>query len=59
MASMTLIGKLYNTFSYIVTMVLISFWYTKNNIAFKGINRDLDEEQVPENGIFWRISFVV
>ena len=29
----------------------------KNNIVFKGIHCDLDEEQVPENDIFWRISF--
>ena len=32
--------------------LLISFLYTKNNIVFKGIQCDLDEEQVPENGIF-------
>jgi len=27
--------------------------------VFKGIHCDLDEEQVPENGIFWRISFII
>ena len=47
---MELIGKFYNTFYNIVTTDLISVY--KNNIVFKGIHCDLDEEQVPENGIF-------
>ena len=57
MAPMVLIGKFYNTFYNIVTTDLISVY--KNNIVFKGIHCDLDEEQVPENGIFCRISFII
>ena len=57
MAPMVLIGKFYNTFYNIVTTDLISVY--KNNIVFKGIHCDLDEEQVPENCIFWRISFII
>ena len=56
MAPMTLIGKFYNTFYNIATTDLISVY--KNNIVFKGIHCDLDEEQVLEN-VFWRISFVI
>ena len=47
---MELIGKFYNTFYNIVTTDLISVY--KNNIVFKGIHCDLDEEQILENGIF-------
>ena len=57
MAPMVLIDKFYNTFYNIVTTDLISVY--KNNIVFKGTLCDLDEEQVPENGIFWRISFII
>ena len=57
MAPMVLIGKFYNTFYNIVTTDLISVY--KNNIVFKGIQCDLDEEQALENGIFWRISFII
>ena len=57
MAPMVLIGKFYNTFYNIVTTDLISAY--KNKIVFKGIHCDLDEEQVPENGIHLRISFVI
>ena len=42
-----LIGKFSNPYYNIVTIV------------FEGIHCDLDEEQVPENGIFWRISFII
>ena len=52
-APMALIGKFYNTFSNIVTMVLMDFQYVKNDLVFKGIlHSDLNEEQVPENVIF-------
>ena len=57
MAPMVLIGKFYNTFYNIVTTALISVY--KNNIVFKGIHCDLVEEQVPENVIFCRISFIM
>jgi len=57
MAPMALIGKFYNTFYNIVTTNLISVY--KNNIVVKGIHYDLDGEQVPENGIFWRINFII
>ena len=57
MAPMVLFGKFYNTFYNIVTTDLISVY--KNNIVFKEIHCDSDEEQVPENGIFWRISFII
>ena len=58
-APMALIGKFYNTFSNIVIMVLIWFWYTKHNIVFKGIHSDLDEEQVPEIVIFfWGLALL-
>ena len=59
MTPMTLIGKFYKTFSNIVTMVLIWLLHTKKNIVFKGIHSDLDEEQLPENGIFLMNSFVI
>ena len=48
---MVLIGKFYNTFYNVMTTDFISV-YTKNNTVFKGIHRDLDEEQFPENGSF-------
>ena len=57
MAPMVLFGKFYNTFYNIVTTNLISVY--KNNIVVKGIHYDLDGEQVPENGIFWRINFII
>ena len=57
MAPMVLIGKFYNTFYNIVTTDLISVH--KNNIVFKGIQCDLDEGEILENGIFWRISFII
>ena len=54
---MVLIGKFYNTFYNVITTDFISVY--KKNIVFKGIHCDLDEGQVPENGIFWRISFII
>ena len=57
MAPMVLIGKFNNTFSNTVTTDLLLVY--KNNTVFKGIHSDLDEEQVPEKGIFWRISFII
>ena len=59
MSPMALIGKFYNTFSNIMTAVLILFQYTKNNIVFRGIHSDSDEEQVPQDGIFLRIRFII
>ena len=57
MAQMELIGKFYNTFSNIETSDLISVY--RNNNLFKGIHHDSDEEQLPENDTFLRISSII